>query len=91
MRPRNSKTSKKDFNWQCFKDTHDRFAHCRADDDDDDNDDGDDEDNCDKPEGCDPDDEKPEPESCDDDMIAVQILCNQNCFTNNLKIFLFHP
>ena len=54
---------------QHFKETHDRFAHCRADDDD-----GGDDDNCDKPEGCDPDDEKPEPESCDDDMIAVKIL-----------------
>ena len=56
--------------WQHFKETHDRFAHCRAD--------GDDDNDCDKPEGCDPDDEKPEPESCDDDMIAVKI--SYNCF-----------
>ena len=68
--------------WQHFKGTHDRFAHCRADDD---NDDGDNEDDCDKPEGCDPDDEKPEPESCDDDMIAVKISCNRS---RNGQVFL---
>ena len=78
---------------QHFKETHDRFAHCRADDHDDDNDDGDDDDNCDKPEGCDPDEEKPELESCDDNMIAVKISYNR--FWNELlfcnKFFYYSP